>query len=72
MRTLAEIREGKNTFMSEATVSGGAPDWIRSGMQGTVRIDVGRHPICSEPETLGISLLRRGARLVNQIRQAAN
>jgi len=46
MRTHAEIREGKNTFMSEATVSGGAPDWIRSGMQGTVRIDVGRHPIC--------------------------
>jgi multidrug efflux pump subunit AcrA (membrane-fusion protein) len=46
MRTHAEIREGKNVFISEATVSGVAPDWIRSGMQGTARINVGRHPIC--------------------------
>jgi multidrug efflux pump subunit AcrA (membrane-fusion protein) len=46
MRTHAEIREGKNVFISEATVSGVAPDWIRSGMQGTARINVGRPPIC--------------------------
>jgi hypothetical protein len=46
MRTHAEVREGKNTFVSEATVNGEAPNWLRSGMQGTVRIDVGRHPIC--------------------------
>ncbi len=46
MRTHAEVREGKNTFVSEASVGGEAPDWLRSGMQGTVRINVGRHPIC--------------------------
>jgi len=46
MRTHAEVREGKNLFILEATVSGIAPDWLRSGMQGTARIDVGRHPIC--------------------------
>lgn len=46
MSTRAEVREGKNVFVSEATVSGDAPDWLRSGMQGTARIDVGRHPIC--------------------------
>ena len=45
LRTLAEVREGKNVFLSEAKVGGDAPDWLRSGMQGTTRIDVGRHPI---------------------------
>jgi len=38
---------------------------IKIGMSSIVQLH-------SEPETLGISLLRRGARLVNQIRQAAN
>jgi len=46
LRSHAEVREGKNVFLSEAIVSGQAPDWLRSGMQGTTRIDVGRHPIC--------------------------
>jgi biotin carboxyl carrier protein len=45
LRTHAEVRDGKNVFLSEAVVGGEAPDWLRSGMQGTTRIDVGRHPI---------------------------
>ena len=45
LRTHAEVREGKNVFLSEAKVSDQSPDWLRSGMQGTTRIDVGRHPI---------------------------
>lgn len=45
MQTSAEVREGKNVFLSEAEVSGVAPDWLRSGMQATTRINVGRHPI---------------------------
>ena len=45
LRTHAEVRDGKNVFLSEAKVGGDAPDWLRSGMQGTTRIDVGRHPI---------------------------
>lgn len=45
LRTHAEVRDGKNVFLSEAKVFGEAPDWLRSGMQGTTRIDVGRHPI---------------------------
>ena len=45
LKTHAEVRDGKNVFLSEAKVSGDAPDWLRSGMQGTTRIDVGRHPI---------------------------
>jgi Barrel-sandwich domain of CusB or HlyD membrane-fusion len=45
LRTHAEVRDGKNVFLSEAKVSSDAPDWLRSGMQGTTRIDVGRHPI---------------------------
>jgi len=38
---------------------------IKIGKSSIVRLHI-------EPETLGIILLRRGARLVNQIRQAAN
>lgn len=45
LRTHAEVRDGKNVFLSEAVVGGESPDWLRSGMQGTTRIDVGRHPI---------------------------
>jgi hypothetical protein len=45
LRTHAEVRDGKNVFLSEAVVGGEAPYWLRSGMQGTTRIDVGRHPI---------------------------
>jgi hypothetical protein len=45
LTTHAEVREGKNVFQAEAKVSSDAPDWLRSGMQGTTRIDVGRHPI---------------------------
>lgn len=45
LKTHGEVRDGKNVFLSEAKVSGDAPDWLRSGMQGTTRIDVGRHPI---------------------------
>lgn len=45
LRTHAEVRDGKNVFLSEAKVGGEAPNWLRSGMQGTTRIDVGRHPI---------------------------
>ena len=45
LRTHAEVHEGKNVFLSEAKVIGETPDWLRSGMQGTTRIDVGRHPI---------------------------
>lgn len=45
IHTNAEIREGKNVFISEGTIRGDAPQWLRSGMQGTARIDVGRHPI---------------------------
>lgn len=45
LRTHAEVRDGKNVFLSEAVIGGESPDWLRSGMQGTTRIDVGRHPI---------------------------
>jgi hypothetical protein len=45
IHTNAEIREGKNVFVSEGTLQGDAPEWLRSGMQGTAKIDVGRHPI---------------------------
>jgi biotin carboxyl carrier protein len=45
LRTHAEVRDGKNVFLSEAKVRSDAPDWLRSGMQGTTRIDVGRYPI---------------------------
>lgn len=45
MQTSAEIREGKNVFLSEAEVTGVSPEWLRSGMQATTRINVGRHPI---------------------------
>jgi hypothetical protein len=45
IHTSAEIREGKNVFVSEGTLHGEAPEWLRSGMQGTAKIDVGRHPI---------------------------
>jgi len=40
----AEVVEGKNVFLVEVTVKE-RPEWMRVGMTGVARIDVGRRPV---------------------------
>lgn len=44
VRPMAAAREGQNVFIAEAEVAAAAP-WIRPGMAGMVRIDVGRRRV---------------------------
>lgn len=45
VRTTAEVREGRNVFVVDAALTGPPPTWLRSGMDGAARIDVGRHAV---------------------------
>ena len=45
VRTSAEVREGRNVFVVDAALTEPAPTWLRSGMEGAARIDVGRHAV---------------------------
>ncbi|MFO1065111.1 MAG: biotin/lipoyl-binding protein [Pirellulales bacterium] len=45
VRSAAEVREGKNIFVAEAALRDVPPDWIKSGMEGAARLDVGRHAV---------------------------
>lgn len=45
LRTTAEVREGKNVFVVDAALTDKSPHWLRSGMEGAARIDVGRHSV---------------------------
>ena len=45
LRTTAEVREGRNVFVVDAALTGPHPSWLRSGMDGAARIDVGRHAV---------------------------
>jgi hypothetical protein len=45
VRASAEAREGKNVILADAIVTRTGESWVRSGMQGTSRIDIGKHPV---------------------------
>jgi hypothetical protein len=44
-RTTAEVLEGRNVFVVDASFTEPSPDWLRSGMEGSARINVGRHAV---------------------------
>ena len=41
----SQVEQGENVFTAEASFEGTPPDWIRAGMTGTTRVDVGRRPV---------------------------
>lgn len=41
---VAEIRQGRSVYVAEATVTGSSP-WMKSGMEGLARVDLGRKPV---------------------------
>lgn len=45
LRSAAEVRSGKNVFVAEAALLESPPEWLRSGMDGSARVDVGRHAV---------------------------
>jgi len=45
IQAAAETRDGKIVILTEASLASSSPDWIRSGMEGTSQVNVGRHPI---------------------------
>lgn len=45
VRASAEAREGKNVILTDAIVTRMGESWIRSGMQGTSQIDIGKYPV---------------------------
>lgn len=41
----AQVRDGQNIILSKGNLNSENPSWLRSGMQGTARISVGKYPI---------------------------
>ena len=41
----SQVEHGKNVFTAEAEFTEAPPAWMRSGMQGIARVDVGRRPV---------------------------
>lgn len=41
----AQVREGQNIILSKGHINSENPTWLRSGMQGTARLAVGKYPI---------------------------
>ena len=44
MEISADVINGQNSFVARAEIRGAVSPWIRSGMQGTARVDAGSKP----------------------------
>ncbi|MCK6485956.1 MAG: biotin/lipoyl-binding protein [Phycisphaerae bacterium] len=45
VRAAPEVREGRNALIAEARIAD-APDWLRPGMEGAARLDLGPRRVC--------------------------
>lgn len=41
----SQVEQGQNVFAAEAEFEGSPPKWLRSGMTGVARVEVGRRPV---------------------------
>jgi hypothetical protein len=45
LHAASRIEEGKNVFAAEATSTAELPSWLRAGMRGVARVDMGERPV---------------------------